>query len=194
VPQPPPSPACGPRASSLPGKPSLPPSRDLPWRPQRAQHSIPNPSAAACKPLAQPPARALPVVQPSAPRLPSPRRAPSSHVARALARNATGPAPSRGRAPPQPHGRASSPLSPRVSLGRAAATSVVVGLAAPHSPLPRPRRVQPWPSRALALRCVPTALGADPPPPSPCAEALAEGPSHLVWLAQRRRPRQQQRR
>jgi hypothetical protein len=116
VPQPPPPPACGPRVSCLPGKPTLPPSRDLPWRPQRAQHSIPNPSATAYKPLAQSPARALPAVQPSAPCLPSPRRAPSNHATRALARNTTRPAPSRGRAPPQTHGRASStPLPARES-------------------------------------------------------------------------------
>jgi hypothetical protein len=61
------------------------------------------------------------------------------------------------------------PMHPSGSVPprRAATTSVVVGPAAPHSPLPRPWRVQPWPSWALALRCAPgSPPRADPPPSS----------------------------
>jgi hypothetical protein len=47
----------------VPLGPAALPSHVLPWRPQRTKPSARNPRAAACKPLAQPPARALPAAQ-----------------------------------------------------------------------------------------------------------------------------------
>jgi hypothetical protein len=84
--------------------------------------------------------------------------------------------PRAGEPHPKPMAGRAPPLSPRASLGRAAATSVVVGLSTPHSPLPRHREFSH--GRRGHLHCVarPVALGADPPPLSPCAEAPGRGP------------------
>ena len=190
----------------MPLGPAAKPSRDLPWWPQRAQPSAPNPSAAAC--LA------------ACARLPSPRRAPIDHAARALARNAERHAPSHGRAPPQPHGRASFPPRARVSAeqpqprswsallrpillflvlgefshGRRGHLHCVARPVAPHVRIPHRRRdarARPSPDRRRPLSRGPAqrrghrrhVLG-----------PLAAGPSHLVRPAQRRRPRRQQRR